>query len=199
MIPKYSIYTGAVTDSHTYSSKHQIHPRWSTTHVEKIILQIAAIAGFKQRWRQSQNLRTAALKITVVVRLPTGLLIMATSAGNSSVLEEELTCPVCLDLYRDPHLLPCGHNFCLPCLRRLKSRANHGRLRCPECRQTHRSSASWQKNFKLANIADGFRRRGQSERSARSDASHRPAQVRCDYCPEDASEDGRVRWRLKPA
>ncbi|KAK2914443.1 hypothetical protein QQF64_029464 [Cirrhinus molitorella] len=118
---------------------------------------------------------------------------MATSAGDSSVLEEELTCPVCLDLYRDPHLLPCGHNFCLPCLRRLKSRSDHGRLRCPECRQTHRSSANWQKNFKLANIADGFRRRAQSERAAqsRSDPSHRPAQVRCDYCPEDASEDGK--------
>ncbi len=134
---------------------------------------------------------TAPLKITDVVRLRTGLLIMATSAGDSSVLEEELTCPVCLDLYRDPHLLPCGHNFCLPCLRRLKSRADHGRLRCPECRQTHRSSSSWQKNFKLANIADGFRRRGQSERSARSDVSRRPAHVRCDYCPEDASEDGK--------
>ncbi len=116
---------------------------------------------------------------------------MATSAGDSSVLEEELTCPVCLDLYRDPHLLPCGHNFCLPCLRRLKSRSDHGRLRCPECRQTHRSSSSWQKNFKLANIADGFRRRGQSERSARSDASRRPGQVRCDYCPEDTSENGK--------
>uniref|UniRef100_A0A672KAP8 RING-type domain-containing protein n=1 Tax=Sinocyclocheilus grahami TaxID=75366 RepID=A0A672KAP8_SINGR len=88
---------------------------------------------------------------------------MATSAEDRSVLEEELTCPVCLDLYRDPHLLPCGHNFCLPCLRRLKSRSDHGRLRCPECRQSHRSSANWQKNFKLANIADGFRRRGQSE------------------------------------
>lgn len=118
---------------------------------------------------------------------------MATSAGDSSVLEEELTCPVCLDLYRDPHLLPCGHNFCLPCLRRLKSRSDHGRLRCPECRQSHRSSANWQKNFKLANIADSIRRRGQSERStqSRSDTSLRAAQVHCDYCPEDASGDGK--------
>ncbi|XP_048041305.1 E3 ubiquitin/ISG15 ligase TRIM25 isoform X1 [Megalobrama amblycephala] len=124
---------------------------------------------------------------------------MATSAGDSSILEEELTCPVCLELYRDPHLLPCGHNFCLPCLRRLKSRSDHGRLRCPECRQSHRSSANWQKNFKLANIADGFRRRGQSERSAqsRSNPSHRPAEVRCDYCPGDGSEDGKGPMAVK--
>uniref|UniRef100_A0A8C2A8Y5 RING-type domain-containing protein n=1 Tax=Cyprinus carpio TaxID=7962 RepID=A0A8C2A8Y5_CYPCA len=109
------------------------------------------------------------------------------------VRKQTLTCPVCLDLYRDPHLLPCGHNFCLPCLRRLKSRSDHGRLRCPECRQSHRSSANWQKNFKLANIADSIRRRGQSERStqSRSDTSLRAAQVHCDYCPEDASGDGK--------
>ncbi len=30
VIPKYSIHTGAGTDSQTYSSK-QIHPRWSRT------------------------------------------------------------------------------------------------------------------------------------------------------------------------
>lgn len=142
------------------------------------------------------------LLLYFAVQLPTVLLtdlVMATSAGDSSILEEELTCPVCLELYRDPHLLPCGHNFCLPCLRRLKSRSDHGRLRCPECRQSHRSSANWQKNFKLANIADGFRRRGQSERSAqsRSDPSHRPAEVRCDYCPGDGSEDGKGPMAVK--
>nr|XP_055076627.1 E3 ubiquitin/ISG15 ligase TRIM25 isoform X1 [Misgurnus anguillicaudatus] len=114
--------------------------------------------------------------------------IMATSGGDSSILEEELTCPVCLDLYRDPHLLPCGHNFCLPCLRRLKSRSDHGRLKCPECRQSHRSSASWQKNFKLANIADSFRRRPQSDRHSRSGPPHTHAEVRCDYCPKEDGE-----------
>ncbi|XP_051580379.1 E3 ubiquitin/ISG15 ligase TRIM25-like isoform X1 [Myxocyprinus asiaticus] len=125
--------------------------------------------------------------------------IMAASAGDSGILEEELTCPVCLELYRDPHLLPCGHNFCLPCLRRLKSRSDRGRLRCPECRQSHRSSANWQKNFKLANIADRFRRRGQSERSnqSQSDPSCKPAEVRCDYCPEGAGEDGKSGMAVK--
>ncbi|KAG1930218.1 probable E3 ubiquitin-protein ligase TRIM8 [Pimephales promelas] len=125
---------------------------------------------------------------------------MATSAGESSILEEELTCPVCLDVYRDPHLLPCGHNFCLPCLRRLKNRSDHGRLRCPECRQSHRSSANWQKNFKLANIADGFRRRCQSVHSnqIRGEPFHGPAEeVHCDYCPVDGSGDGKGPMAVK--
>ncbi|KAL6466689.1 hypothetical protein MHYP_G00244930 [Metynnis hypsauchen] len=112
---------------------------------------------------------------------------MATAVEDTSVLEEELTCPVCLDLYRDPRLLPCGHNFCLPCLRKLKGRSERGRLRCPECRQSHRCSAPWQKNFKLANIADGFRRRSRAERpvSSRQSPTQRTEGVRCDYCPSE--------------
>lgn len=114
---------------------------------------------------------------------------MATAVEDTSVLEEELTCPVCLDLYRDPRLLPCGHNFCLPCLRRLKSRSERGRLRCPECRESHRCSVPWQKNFKLANIADGFRRRSQAERpiSSQQSTTNRADGVHCDYCSPEAA------------
>ncbi|XP_058241225.1 E3 ubiquitin/ISG15 ligase TRIM25 isoform X1 [Hemibagrus wyckioides] len=120
---------------------------------------------------------------------------MATALEDTSVLEEELTCPVCLDLYREPHLLPCGHNFCLQCLRRLKSRSERGRLRCPECRESHRCSTQWQKNFKLASIADGFRRRSRSQRPSQSrpGPSYRTSEVRCDYCGPDNTGDSAKR------
>ncbi|KAF4071468.1 hypothetical protein AMELA_G00273610 [Ameiurus melas] len=116
---------------------------------------------------------------------------MAKALEDTSVLEEELTCPVCLDLYREPHLLPCGHNFCLQCLRRLKSRSERGRLRCPECRESHRCSKQWQKNFKLASIADGFRHRNRAQRPSqnRPGPSYRTAEVRCDYCAPDITGD----------
>uniref|UniRef100_A0A3Q3J276 RING-type domain-containing protein n=1 Tax=Monopterus albus TaxID=43700 RepID=A0A3Q3J276_MONAL len=85
---------------------------------------------------------------------------MASSQSDQSrVLQEELTCPVCLDLYRDPHLLPCGHNFCKTCLDYLKQQADRDRFRCPECRESHRCGTKFQKNFKLANIADDYRQR----------------------------------------
>uniref|UniRef100_A0A3Q4BY14 E3 ubiquitin/ISG15 ligase TRIM25-like n=1 Tax=Mola mola TaxID=94237 RepID=A0A3Q4BY14_MOLML len=77
---------------------------------------------------------------------------------QSSILQEELTCPVCLDLYRNPYLLPCGHNFCKNCLDHLKQQAERGRFRCPECRNSHKYSINFQKNFKLANISDDYLR-----------------------------------------
>ncbi|XP_030018350.1 E3 ubiquitin/ISG15 ligase TRIM25 [Sphaeramia orbicularis] len=122
---------------------------------------------------------------------------------QSSVLQEELTCPVCLDLYRDPHLLPCGHNFCKTCLDRLKRQADRGRFRCPECRDSHRCGTNFQKNFKLANIADDYRHRRRAttaaaialksrEKLASSLAAQQTrtvfAAVPCDYCPSVAAE-----------
>lgn len=121
---------------------------------------------------------------------------------QSSVLQEELTCPVCLDLYRDPYLLPCGHNFCKTCLDRLKRQAERGRLRCPECRDSHRCGTSFQKNFKLANISDDYRQRRRATNAAATALKSRdllslsltsqPARsmfaVPCDYCPSVAAE-----------
>lgn len=121
---------------------------------------------------------------------------------QSSVLQDELTCPVCLDLYRDPHLLPCGHNFCKTCLDRLKRQAERSHFRCPECRNSHQCSTNFQKNFKLANIADDYRHRRRirampptalkSRDLPSSSLVLQPCRngiaVPCDYCPSGSAE-----------
>ncbi|KAG7239273.1 hypothetical protein INR49_029375, partial [Caranx melampygus] len=127
---------------------------------------------------------------------------MASAKSESSVLQEELTCPVCLDLYRDPHLLPCGHNFCKNCLDHLKRQSERGRIRCPECRDSHRCGTNFQKNFKLANIADDYRHRRRATTAAATALKSRevlscslaPQKARgvfavpCDYCPSVAAD-----------
>lgn len=56
-------------------------------------------------------------------------------------MEEELTCPVCLELYVDPIILPCSHTLCKLCVKNIKfSEAGtrekgelHHLLVCPIC------------------------------------------------------------------
>ena len=66
---------------------------------------------------------------------------MATKPSSSSPglrrkLEEQLTCPVCLDHYTNPKTLPCLHSFCQHCLEGLpldkKNETYY--LSCPTCR-----------------------------------------------------------------
>ena len=49
-------------------------------------------------------------------------------------LREEVSCPVCTNIYKDPKHLPCLHSFCLQCLKHWH-RSGHGRdtIRCPKC------------------------------------------------------------------
>ena len=51
-------------------------------------------------------------------------------------LEDEITCPLCLNIFEDPKILPCGHIYCKdPCLAGLVAQGNNKTITCPECRK----------------------------------------------------------------
>ncbi|XP_016041433.2 E3 ubiquitin-protein ligase TRIM50 [Erinaceus europaeus] len=70
-------------------------------------------------------------------------------------LEERLRCPVCLEVFTEPRMLPCGHSYCGTCLLAL-SRHLGAELRCPVCRQEVAGSGS-PPNVSLARVIDALR------------------------------------------
>ncbi|XP_052815269.1 probable E3 ubiquitin-protein ligase MID2 isoform X2 [Mya arenaria] len=62
------------------------------------------------------------------------------TSKHSHTMEDELTCPVCLELFADPLLLPCSHSICKKCLQDIvdnRSKSGKDGLDCPTCRKSH--------------------------------------------------------------
>ncbi|KAH0630514.1 hypothetical protein JD844_013604 [Phrynosoma platyrhinos] len=61
---------------------------------------------------------------------------MADGGGGIPIQDlcEEATCPICLDYFKDPVTLECGHNFCQGCLTRCWEETE-AEASCPQCRE----------------------------------------------------------------
>ena len=60
----------------------------------------------------------------------------ANSAKGLDRFRDEITCPLCLDIFEEPKILPCQHIYCkAPCLEGLaRCSPNPGTITCPGCR-----------------------------------------------------------------
>ncbi|XP_040197910.1 E3 ubiquitin/ISG15 ligase TRIM25-like [Rana temporaria] len=75
----------------------------------------------------------------------------------SADLRAELECSVCLNIYTDPVMLRCGHDFCPVCIKRvLDTQGEAGDYFCPVCRKRFRSRPALQRNITLRNIVENF-------------------------------------------
>ncbi|XP_074827435.1 E3 ubiquitin-protein ligase TRIM39-like [Natator depressus] len=67
-------------------------------------------------------------------------------------LQEEVTCPVCLEYFTDPVTLECGHNFCRACIAQCWEGPDTA-ASCPQCRETVQQR-NLRPNRQLANVVE---------------------------------------------
>uniref|UniRef100_A0A452I065 Zinc finger protein RFP-like n=1 Tax=Gopherus agassizii TaxID=38772 RepID=A0A452I065_9SAUR len=67
-------------------------------------------------------------------------------------LQDEVACPICLEYFKDPVIIECGHNFCRACITQCWERSATA-ASCPQCRETVQQS-NLRPNRQLANIVE---------------------------------------------
>ncbi|XP_047432419.1 E3 ubiquitin/ISG15 ligase TRIM25 [Mugil cephalus] len=111
--------------------------------------------------------------------------------------EEQFNCPVCLDLPNDPVTIPCGHSYCMACIKDYWSKDDpKGIYSCPQCRQTFCPKPSLSRNTMLAEAVEQLRKgalasevresmrsaRGKASSSSKSKGKLPSSAVPCDMC-----------------
>ncbi|XP_016104193.1 E3 ubiquitin/ISG15 ligase TRIM25-like [Sinocyclocheilus grahami] len=72
-----------------------------------------------------------------------------------SVDQDQLICPVCLDLLKDPVMILCGHNYCKKCITDIWDQDDQkGIYRCPVCKQSFTPRPVLGKNMMVAEMVE---------------------------------------------
>ncbi|XP_061086720.1 E3 ubiquitin-protein ligase TRIM35-like [Conger conger] len=85
-----------------------------------------------------------------------------------SLLEQDLSCPVCTDIFQDPMVLKCSHSFCRACL--AQHWLSSGLQDCPVCRTV--SAEAPVLNLTLRNTCESYLRERERRGGGRPCSSH---------------------------
>ncbi|XP_058877029.1 tripartite motif-containing protein 16-like protein isoform X2 [Acipenser ruthenus] len=101
--------------------------------------------------------------------------------ANVLVGEDQISCPVCLEILKDPVTTTCGHSYCMECIKNCWDQTDHtGVYSCPQCRKTFTPRPVLSRNIILADIVEKLKKTGLNPPPAQSYAG--PGDVPCDFC-----------------
>ncbi|KAL0984397.1 hypothetical protein UPYG_G00140910 [Umbra pygmaea] len=95
---------------------------------------------------------------------------------------DSLSCSICLDLLKDPVTIPCGHSYCMCCIKGcFDQEEDKGIYSCPQCRHTFISRPVLKRNTTLTKMAENLKK----TRLLAAPPDHfyaGPGDVECDFC-----------------
>ncbi|XP_029440501.1 E3 ubiquitin-protein ligase TRIM39-like isoform X2 [Rhinatrema bivittatum] len=74
------------------------------------------------------------------------------ASDPTEILRHEVSCSICLDYFKEPVSIECGHNFCRPCISRCWEGLEMD-FPCPQCRKRSRQR-NLRPNRQLANVVE---------------------------------------------
>ncbi|XP_062405475.1 E3 ubiquitin/ISG15 ligase TRIM25-like [Sardina pilchardus] len=98
----------------------------------------------------------------------------------SSWPPDEFVCSVCLELLRDPATLPCGHTYCILCIKKHWDQgASTNCYSCPQCRKTFNPRPSLSISTVLHEVVKKLRVRSQQQTEPKPKTREEMLKFRC--------------------